>query len=108
FVGTAVLIPILITWEAVHPVARSAANTLTVYVTDLATGCTASQVISIGINTAVPTNSVNPPSQAITCNSGAPVTFSGTVSNPTVNIQHDWYSPLNPLPNGVPIATSGN
>jgi gliding motility-associated-like protein len=89
-------------------VAITAANTLTVYVTDLATGCTATQVVAIGINTAVPTNSVNPPSQAVTCNSGAPVTFSGTVTNPTVNIQHDWYSPLNPLPLGVPIATSNN
>ena len=71
-------------------------------------GCSVVQTVSIGQNTVAPTTSVNPASQAITCNSGAPVTFSGTVSNPTINIQHDWYSPLNPLPGGVPIATSNN
>ncbi|MBK9283387.1 MAG: gliding motility-associated C-terminal domain-containing protein [Sphingobacteriaceae bacterium] len=71
-------------------------------------GCSTTQTISIVQNTIAPTTTVNPTSQAITCNSGAPVTFSGTVSNPTINIQHDWYSPLNPLPGGVPIATSNN
>jgi gliding motility-associated-like protein len=75
---------------------------------DPATGCLQQQTLAIGINTTIPTNTVNPNSQAITCNSGAPVTFSGTVSSPTANIQHDWYSPLNPLPGGVPIATSNN
>jgi len=89
-------------------VAITAANTLTVTGTDLSTGCLFQQTVAIGIFTNQPTNSVNPSSQFITCNSGPPVTFSGTVSNPTINIQHDWYSPLNPLPGGVPIATSNN
>ncbi|MBK9283362.1 MAG: gliding motility-associated C-terminal domain-containing protein [Sphingobacteriaceae bacterium] len=89
-------------------VSINAPNTITLTVTDPSTGCLLQQVVTIGINTVAPTNSVNPVSQAITCNSGAPVTFSGTVSNPTVNVQHDWYSPLNPLPGGVPIATSNN
>jgi len=71
-------------------------------------GCSTTQTISVIQNTTAPTNSVNPVSQAITCNSGAPVTFSGTVISPTSNIQHDWYSPLNPLPGGVPISTSNN
>jgi len=75
---------------------------------DNATGCFLQTTLAIGINTTAPSNTVNPLTQAITCNSGAPVTFSGTVTNPTVNIQHDWYSPLNPLPGGVPIATSNN
>jgi len=88
--------------------AITAANTLTVIATDPATGCIATLTVAVGIFTTQPTNSVNPTSQAITCNSGAPVTFSGTVTNPTTNIQHDWYSPLNPLPGGVPIATSNN
>ncbi len=71
-------------------------------------GCTAtSQTFAVVMNTMAPTNSVNPVSQVINCN-GSPVTFSGTVLNPTANIQHDWYSPLNPLPGGVPIATSNN
>ncbi|MBK9283843.1 MAG: gliding motility-associated C-terminal domain-containing protein [Sphingobacteriaceae bacterium] len=89
-------------------VSISQANTITLTVTDPATGCSAQETIAITSNTAVPINSVNPVSQAITCNSGAPVTFSGTVTSPTINIQHDWYSPLNPLPGGVPIATSNN
>jgi gliding motility-associated-like protein len=71
-------------------------------------GCNTTQTITIGQNTLAPTSSVSPAGQTITCNSGSPVTFSGTCSNPTVNIQMDWYSPLNPLPGGVPIATSNN
>jgi gliding motility-associated-like protein len=71
-------------------------------------GCNTTQTITIGQNTTAPTNSVSPASQTITCLAASPVTFSGTVTNPTVNIQHDWYSPLNPLPGGVPIATSNN
>ncbi|MBK9283384.1 MAG: gliding motility-associated C-terminal domain-containing protein [Sphingobacteriaceae bacterium] len=86
----------------------TAANTITVTATDPATGCFTTEIVTVNIFTTQPTNTVNPSSQAITCNSGAPVTFSGTVTNPTVNIQHDWYSPLNPLPGGVPIATSNN
>jgi gliding motility-associated-like protein len=89
-------------------VAITAPNNLTVTGTDLATGCQYQQTVAIGINTTVPTSSVNPTSQAITCATVAPVTFSGTISNPSVNIQMDWYSPLNPLPAGVPIATSNN
>ncbi len=54
----------------------TAANTITVTATDPATGCFTTQVITISIFTTAPTNSVNPTSQAITCNSGAPVTFS--------------------------------
>jgi gliding motility-associated-like protein len=86
----------------------SAPNSLTLTAVDPATGCNMVIPVTVGINTTAPTNSVNPTSQVITCNSGAPVTFSGTVTNPTINIQHDWYSPLNPLPGGVPIASSNN
>ncbi|MBK9283361.1 MAG: gliding motility-associated C-terminal domain-containing protein [Sphingobacteriaceae bacterium] len=84
------------------------ANTLTLTVTDPLTGCLSQQIVAIALNTTAPTNFVNPTNQFVTCNSGAPVTFSGTVTNPTINIQHDWYSPFNPLPGGVPIATSNN
>ncbi len=89
-------------------VSLTAANSLTLNGIDPATGCSFQQTIAIGINTTVPTNSVAPLSQAITCATVTPVTFSGTCSNPTINLQHDWYSPLNPLPGGVPIATSNN
>ena len=83
------------------------ANTFVVTGIDYGTGCTYTQAITVGMNTVAPTNSVNPPSQAITCISGI-LTFTGSASSPTINLQHDWYSPLNPLPGGVPIATSQN
>jgi len=89
-------------------VSINTANTLTLTVTDLATGCLSQQSVAIGMNTVAPTSTVAPSSQAITCNSGSPVTFTSTITSPTVNMQHDWYSPLNPLPGGVPIATSNN
>ena len=88
-------------------VAISQPNSLTLTVTDPLTGCIMQQTVAIGGNTIAPTNSVNPTTQAITCNSTSPVTFSATVLSPSVNIQSNWYSPLNPLPNGVPIASAG-
>jgi gliding motility-associated-like protein len=84
------------------------ANTLVVTAVDPATGCQAQNTVVVGINTVAPTTTVNPTSQVITCNSGSPVTFTSSIFSPTVNIQHDWYSPLNPLPGGVPIASSNN
>jgi gliding motility-associated-like protein len=89
-------------------VAITAPNSLTLNGTDPATGCTYSLTMAIGINTTAPSTTVNPTSQVITCAANNPVTFTGTASSPTVNIQHDWYSPLNPLPNGVPISSSNN
>jgi gliding motility-associated-like protein len=71
-------------------------------------GCGTVQVVSIVLNTLAPTTTVNPVVQTIDCNTTSAVTFTGTVTSPTINIQHDWYSPLNPLPGGVPIATSNN
>lgn len=72
-------------------------------------GCTtSSQTFAVVMNTVEPTTAVNPNSQAVTCASLTPITFSGTVTNPTINIQHDWYSPLSPLPAGPPISTSQN
>jgi gliding motility-associated-like protein len=86
-------------------VSISQPGNVTVTATDPATGCSATLAIAIGINTIAPTNTVTPPSQAITCASGA-ITFTGTTNNPSVNVQHDWYSPVNPLPFGVPIASA--
>jgi gliding motility-associated-like protein len=66
------------------------------------------QTFVIGQNTLAPANTVSPSLQVINCNTTSAVTFSGTVTNLTVNIQHDWYSPLSPLPAGPPISTSNN
>jgi gliding motility-associated-like protein len=81
-------------------------STITVTATDEATGCLQTHTITIGVNTVTPNNSVNPSNQVVTCNSGNPATFTGSAHDPVVNVQHNWYSPLNPLPGGVPIATS--
>jgi gliding motility-associated-like protein len=72
-------------------------------------GCTtSSQTFAIVLYTTTPTTSVSPTSQAIDCSTVTSVTFSGTVTNPTVNIQHDWFGPMNPPPFGPPIAFSNN
>jgi gliding motility-associated-like protein len=89
-------------------VSISQPNSLLVTVEDPLTGCLSQQTVVIGINTIQPTSTVTPASQAVTCFSNSPVTFTGTISNPTANIQQDWYSPLNPPPGGVPIATSNS
>jgi len=82
-------------------------DTYTVFASGI--GCTtSSQTISVDIFTTTPSTTVNPLSQVVICNSGAPATFSGIVSNPSLNIVQEWYSPLNPLPAGVPIASTSN
>lgn len=84
-------------------------NTGTYTVAATGTGCTGSTAtFAVVMNTVAPSTTVSPSSQAIDCNTTSAVTFSGTCSNPTVNMQHDWYSPINPLPAGPPIATTNN
>ena len=84
-------------------------NTGTYTVAATGTGCTGSTAtFAVVMNTVAPSTTVSPTSQAIDCNTTSAVTFSGTCSNPTVNMQHDWYSPINPLPAGPPIATTNN
>jgi gliding motility-associated-like protein len=91
-----------------NPVNISQPGTITVTAYDPnQAGCSSQQTVAVTINTTMPTNTVNPASQSANCYSGS-VTFTGTTNNPTVNLQQDWYSPLNPLPGGVPIATSNN
>ncbi|MDX2173135.1 MAG: hypothetical protein SFY56_08450, partial [Bacteroidota bacterium] len=64
----------------------------TVSLTDPTTGCTVSQTFAIGQNTTVPSNTVSPSSQVITCNAGA-ATFTNTISQPTTNVTTYWYGP---------------
>jgi len=75
--------------------------------TDAVTSCSLLQTFSISQNTLVPTNSVNPISFSITCISNS-MSYTGTAISPTLNIQNDWYSPLNPFPGGFPIITGTN
>lgn len=84
-------------------------NTGTYTVAATGSGCTGSTAtFAVVMNTVAPSTTVSPAAQAIDCNTTSAVTFSGTCSNPTVNMQHDWYSPINPLPAGPPIATTNN
>jgi gliding motility-associated-like protein len=70
--------------------------------------CSSTQTLSVVYNTVAPVTSVSPANQAIDCNTNTAVTFSGTCTNPTVNLQHDWYSSINPYPAGPPIQTNNN
>jgi gliding motility-associated-like protein len=81
------------------------AGNVTVTATDPNTGCVATKTFAVPSNTIAPTVSVTPPNQAISCAGGA-VTFTGTVSSPSINLTQDWYSPQNPPPGGAPIASS--
>jgi gliding motility-associated-like protein len=82
----------------------NSAGNYTVYGTNALSGCVAQHTVNV-LAAALPNTSVTPALQAITCNSAA-LTFTGTSISPTINVQHDWYSPLNPLPGGVPISSS--
>lgn len=82
-------------------------NTFTVTATDANTGCMTVTSLALGSNTTAPTNTVMPAMQTVSCNAGV-TSFTGSALNPTVNILHEWYSPLNPLPGGVPMVSSGN
>ncbi len=67
------------------------------------TNSVSSQSFSIFQNTVVPTASVSPASQTITCVSGS-ATFTGTALNPSANIVQNWYSST--YPNGPVSSTS--
>ncbi|MCE3229548.1 MAG: hypothetical protein K0S32_4099 [Bacteroidetes bacterium] len=78
----------------------------TVTATDPITGCqSAPQTFTIGQDVSIPSSTVSPVSQVITCNTGA-VTFTGTALSPTTNIEHQWYCPSTPFPAGPPNFTS--
>ena len=52
-------------------------------------------------------NAVTPTSQSVSCSTGSyNVSFTATAISPSINVQHDWYSPYNSP--GVPMYTSTN
>ena len=54
-------------------------------------------------------NTVSPATTSVNCLAGGTiVSFTATSLSPTINVRHDWYSPLNPLPGGAPILSSTN
>jgi hypothetical protein len=67
----------------------------TVVATDAITSCSLSQFFSLANNTVAPTTSVSPTSFTLSCISTT-ASFTGYVLSPTINIQNEWYSPVNP------------
>ncbi|MBL7913370.1 MAG: gliding motility-associated C-terminal domain-containing protein [Bacteroidia bacterium] len=55
-------------------------------------GCTSTQTFVVSQNVTVPTSTVSPLTQNITCNIASIITVTGT-STPTTNITHQWISP---------------
>jgi PKD repeat protein len=54
------------------------------------------------------TTSISPASASVNCFNGAsPVSFTATYSQPSVTVVHEWWSPVNPMPLGVPMYTAG-
>ncbi|MCW3076414.1 MAG: hypothetical protein JWO32_1023, partial [Bacteroidetes bacterium] len=91
-----------------NPINLNQPGTYNVCGIDAVTSCSACQTFTIYQDFAVPTNSVNPTTQVITCNTVSAATFTSAAQNPTVNIVQNWYSPQNPYPVGPPAASTNN
>ena len=81
------------------------AGTYSVVATDAVNSCTVLQTFQIYINAFIPSNTVTPASQSVSCSNNL-ISFNAAVSDPTITVRHDWYHPLNPMPGGVPAFTS--
>lgn len=77
----------------------------TVEVTDWITNSVSAQTFTIGQNFTVPTSTVSPTSQVISCAGSSGATFTATAISPTANFIHEWYLPGN-FPNGPVSHTS--
>jgi gliding motility-associated-like protein len=81
----------------------------TVCASDVNTGCITCETFTILQNISIPSNTItNPTSNILTCNNTAAPTFTSSAITPTVNIIHNWFSPLNPYPVGPPVAADNN
>ncbi|MBA2611773.1 MAG: gliding motility-associated C-terminal domain-containing protein [Bacteroidetes bacterium] len=94
--------PVTYTWVSLSGTATgtnvtfSAPAQYTVSVLDPATACGSFSVFSIGINTTIPTSTVTPIAQNITCPVGVPATFTGVTTSTMTNVTHSWFSPFSP------------
>ncbi|MEO6303472.1 MAG: gliding motility-associated C-terminal domain-containing protein [Bacteroidia bacterium] len=75
----------------------------TVTALDPLTGCSATSIFAIGINTTIPSSTVTPLLQNITCPVGTPATFTGVTTSTMTNITQCWTSPFS----GVPVCSNG-
>ena len=87
-------------------VALTQAGNYTITELDPATGCTQTQLFTIGVNTVAPTSSVAPSTQVITCATVSAATFTGTAITPTTNFTQSWYGPISPPP-APPVSSCG-
>ncbi|MDX2172522.1 MAG: T9SS type A sorting domain-containing protein [Bacteroidota bacterium] len=77
----------------------------TVTATDTLTGVSSSQTFAISQNTLIPSSTLTPLSQIITCNSVAP-TFTNFLSFPLSNVTTYWFNPGSSFPNGFSAISS--
>ncbi|MCE3229125.1 MAG: Protein of unknown function precursor, partial [Bacteroidetes bacterium] len=75
---------------------------------DPATTCSMCTTFTVTQDFAIPTHTVNPTTQVITCNTVSAATFTNCTTSPTVNIITNWYSPLAPYPAGPPASSDNN
>jgi gliding motility-associated-like protein len=83
-------------------------TSITVYTvigTNTISNCSLTKTLSVQVNTAIPTFSINPPTQNITCSLSSAATVTFTAITPTVNIEYFVYSPH---PDASPWGPSGN
>jgi len=68
-------------------------GTWTVTGTNPVSGCVSTQTFAVTQNQAIPSSTVGPVTQNITCNINSITTVTGTATSPTTNITHQWISP---------------
>lgn len=91
--------PLTYTWVSLSGTASGTNVTLsnpsqyTVIAFNTANSFSLQQVFSIGINTLIPTSTVTPMTQNVTCPVGAGATFTGITTSTMTNITHSYQSP---------------
>jgi hypothetical protein len=98
-VNNTTIAPLTYTWAG--PAALSGTNVTintpgnyTVIAFNIANSFSVTQVYSIGVNTIIPTSTVTPLSQNITCVPGSSATFTGITTSTLTNVTHAWHSPF--------------
>ncbi|MBA2613751.1 MAG: gliding motility-associated C-terminal domain-containing protein [Bacteroidetes bacterium] len=59
-------------------------------------GCSSTQTFVVTQNVSIPSSTVTPVAQNITCPVGSPATFTGITTSSLTNVTHSWYSPFSP------------
>jgi gliding motility-associated-like protein len=91
-----------------NPVNISQQGSYNVCGIDPATTCSMCTTFTVTQDFSIPTHTVNPTTQVITCNTVSAATFTNTTISPTINLVTNWYSPLAPYPAGPPASSDNN